>query len=528
MFIEAQKPVIASEGPILVTVPNVPLVATGIEYQLASGPATFTADDLLDAVASQNDPAIQPPRLKVGHVDPRFNGPEYDGDPAFGKFVNLRVSADGQVLIADAVGVPKWFADIMPVAYPGRSIEGGQNATTVTGHKWGLVIDAVALLGVKMPGVSVLEDLPLLYGETIPDGVVIVNPETGKEVEAMTIAAATGEPVTAAVAVEDIRRAFYDQLEADQMWWWIRSMHVDPNELIVDDDDGNLYRVSYTPSEAEGATFGEPKKVKIKYVDAAKRMAGRVVGKEKIGMAVVTAGRELSSWETRAASRPADNKEEGVDMKIDIPALRSRLQLTEEQLPDDATEEQVNAALSTEAPEKETEKTETTTTETEKTETETEPASTPEPEAVAASSVTVPKSEWERTQAELQRVTAKVDEDDKTARAGIVENAIKAGKIRPADKQSYLNGIETPATREQYTTLLTAAVDKGGLAPNIVPVTERGVNPGDEVTAGGEHEYDQSWLSPQERQRIAAAKDGTLSHGAVQDERKDAQMGAVS
>ena len=127
-------------APKLVTLPGVELMEAGMEWPLASGPQTFTADDLLAVVASQDDPAVHAPRLKVGHADGRL-----DGEPAFGKFINLRVVNDGQTLVGDLTGVPEWLAKIMPTAYPNRSVEGALGLTTATGHKWPLVLTAVAL-----------------------------------------------------------------------------------------------------------------------------------------------------------------------------------------------------------------------------------------------------------------------------------------------------------------------------------------------------------------------------------------------
>jgi hypothetical protein len=48
--------------PQLTTRANVEIVKTGIEYPLATGPQTFTPEDLLEAVAAQDDPAIVAPR----------------------------------------------------------------------------------------------------------------------------------------------------------------------------------------------------------------------------------------------------------------------------------------------------------------------------------------------------------------------------------------------------------------------------------------------------------------------------------
>ena len=55
--------------PELVTIPNVPLVETGIDWPAGTGPVTFTPDDLYAAAdAALNDPAVKLPRMRFGHT----------------------------------------------------------------------------------------------------------------------------------------------------------------------------------------------------------------------------------------------------------------------------------------------------------------------------------------------------------------------------------------------------------------------------------------------------------------------------
>jgi hypothetical protein len=143
------------------TVKNVEILHAGIEYSLSTGATTFTPEDLRDVVTAANeDPSIPSPRLKLGHVDPRFNDQSvFDATPAFGKATNLRLSENGMAVMADYVGVPEWLAEIMPTAYPSRSIEGYWNVESQMGKRWRFVLSACSLLGVTWPGVTVLEDL---------------------------------------------------------------------------------------------------------------------------------------------------------------------------------------------------------------------------------------------------------------------------------------------------------------------------------------------------------------------------------
>lgn len=260
---------------------NVPIASTGIEYPLSTGHHTFTPDDLKAAVEAQSDPAIVQPRIWLGHDDARFNG---DGEPALGRVEAMRLSDDGHTIYGDYVGLPEWLAKIMPVAYPSRSIEGQVNAKTVTGNKYSLVITAVKQLGVVWPGISVLEDIPVLLSSAGPDDVQI----------------SAAADLAAEVNVEDVRRQFYDMVQADEdqskKWWWIRVQQVvsGKGQLIVDDDNGQLYRVDYNVS-GEKVKFSDPVPVKIQYEDeplAASVVVGLIEVDEPL---LVYAGRN-DSW----------------------------------------------------------------------------------------------------------------------------------------------------------------------------------------------------------------------------------------
>jgi Mu-like prophage I protein len=477
-----------AEEPLLSTVYDIEVCKVGIEYPLSSGPATFTPEDLLEAVASQDDPAVVAPRVWLGHPDDdRFHQgratPAGSAEPAIGKLVNMRVEDDGMTLVADAVGVPTWLARILSSAYPSRSIEGYQEAETVTGHKWGLVITDLALLGVTWPGVSTLDDLQSLYSEDGPEGVEV-------EEEDMTVTAARA--ITAQVNVDDVRRSYYDSLESSQMWWWIRAIQLDPNELIVDDDEGGLYRVPFT-IDGEEVTFGEAAKVKITYVNAsqAKDPAAR-------GLLVnyFTAGKTLAAnYENRDESRPETNDQE-VTMTPEQLALIG--------LPADATAEQITARLTElqnngggeggEPPETGEPGEVADPSGNPSPPAVTPPASTPapggeptpspdqvpEPEAVAAALqarglVAVPADAWAGVQAGAAAGARVAEQAERERRDRVVREAVTAGRIAPAQAQQYRTRFDQDP--DGTNTLLTAAVEKGGLMPGLIPVEARGADP---------------------------------------------------
>lgn len=250
------------------TLTSVPIVETGIEYPTSTGLVTFTVDDLQSMVDSQDDPAIVSPRLKLGHSDVRFNN--QDGEPAFGIAQNLRTENNGNTLLCDYVGVPDWLAEVMPTAYPSRSIEGNWDVQTVTGHKWPFVVTDVALLGVVWPGITTLDDLEIALSDEGPEGVDTEMPAAAKA------------GVTCSVNMEDVRRSFYETVatqDSDQYWWWIRAVMLDPNEVIVDDDEGGLFRVPFSMNKKGDVSWDDPIPVAIKYVDqpVSASTAGQVI-----------------------------------------------------------------------------------------------------------------------------------------------------------------------------------------------------------------------------------------------------------
>lgn len=156
---------------------------------------------------------------------------------------------------------------------------------------------------------------------------------------------------------------------------------------------------------------------------------------------------------------------------IDMDALRSRLGLSAEELPDDASAEQINEAIAAE-PEGSNDNGEP------ETEPEGTPEGEPEPEPIAASAlpdgmVAVPAEKWAEVQDGAKAGTELKSETEIAKRDKTIEAALKVGKVPPADKDSLVN--MHAANPEGFYRLLTAEVADGGLAEGLVPVTEEGV-----------------------------------------------------
>ena len=254
--------------PALVTIPGVDILAAG-RWALSSGDQEFTPANLREAVAASECPSVGPPVIKIGHVDPRF-----DGEPALGRVRNMRLAAAGNKITGDLAGMPGWLGAVAASAYPRRSVEGMFGFACQQGHVHPFVITGLALLGVTPPGVGVLGGLPdvaALYGVTAstpPHGTAWAV-EAGGEM---------GDAVAAAAISEaDVRRAFYENPEVPQTRW-ITELQMDPAQLIVaDESDSKVYRVPFR-IEAGRVAFGTAVEVSVQYADlAAMRGTGPMV-----------------------------------------------------------------------------------------------------------------------------------------------------------------------------------------------------------------------------------------------------------
>lgn len=299
--------------PPLATIPGVELCAVGA-WHLSTGWVTFTTEDFAAAVEAAQCPAVGAPVLKLGHVDPRF-----DGEPAVGHVTNLAVTGSGAKLTGDYAGLPGWLGTELPdggsvigSAYPQRSVEGTYDLVCSIGHTHPFVITAVALLGVARPGVGVLSSLDSvaeLYG-------VSASTQARAQAHAALIAAAqapgrpwkleasmpepapAGTPVFAAgVTTEDVRRAYYETSAGSNYNLWIMEMQLSPPQLIVcDDATSKVYRVPVS-IKGNAVTFADPTEVEVEYVDVAATLAA---SRAMLGLPAPAA-----VWASAADSRPA-------------------------------------------------------------------------------------------------------------------------------------------------------------------------------------------------------------------------------
>jgi len=76
-------------------------------------------------------------------------------------------------------------------------------------------------------------------------------------------------PASARADIDQVIEIFWSEFAQDERyWWWPRAAWTDPNELIVDDDEGSLWRVPFSSNEDQEVTFEEPVRVLQQFVDA--------------------------------------------------------------------------------------------------------------------------------------------------------------------------------------------------------------------------------------------------------------------
>lgn len=477
---------VATDSPALVTVPDIELMEVGEDWLCSTGVFTITMEDLQSAIASQADPFVRTPIIKLGHTDPRF-----DGAPSLGRIENLHLSENKQTLLGDLVGIPRWLAECMASAFPRRSIEGHFAMTLRSGNEWPFVLEAVALLGDAYPAIGCLEDVKMLFGGEPPvlipvdeNDHILSRQDGGPEVfvrpeDARYIAAgrpAVNLTIMADASIDDVVNAFYNGPSADPefYWWWIREVRVDPMELIVDDDAGHLFRIPYTLKSSkdgiDAVTFGEAQEVRVQYVDVI--AAGQSVAK-RFGNPVM-AGRPRVRAAVSATLPPTNQK--GTDMQLSAEVLQT-LGLTPE-----ATEEEINAALAT--------KLATPVATEPEVPVATEPApvaeitTLPVPAVLPEGTVLIDQTVLDELRQGVAASRELIVDRDNQVRAGVLDAAIRAGKIPPARRDHYETMFK--ADPEGTQTLL-ASLESG-----LVPIKERG-HEGSAEVAASETAYPDGW-----------------------------------
>jgi hypothetical protein len=392
----------------LVTVPGVELMRTG-KWNLSTGEWECSDKEIAAAIDAHQKGLLRKPVIRLGHNDPRFSG-----DPAVGWLDNLRASADGGALIGDMVGVPEWLADILPSAYPSRSIEGLYDYTAPDGSEHEFVLTGLALLGATKPGVEnlqSLQDVARLYD------IAAAGKVGGKALE-LTIEAADSPKPYGNVKYADEKNGKYpiDTEEHVRAAWSYINM----------------------PKNQKGYSAGELASIKAKIRSAAKKFGIQI---EAASASVEEKGAVVASFKEQMAEKL------GLDPDADEATV---LEAFTKATAKDAPETPPETAEQPPAP--------------------ADPAPAPEPVAASAQVVNGLRQIDEAQYRELvaaaeagQRAEARqIAEDDER----VVMAAVKDGRVAPARRQHWLTSLK--ADREGTKQVLA------GLAPGLVPVAEKG------------------------------------------------------
>lgn len=138
------------------TIRDVEILKVGSWASALSGRVPITADDLAAMVAASADPEVDHAPLKIGHIDPRF-----DGEPALGWLTNVRQV--GGTLLADITDVPAKLAATVKAAFRRRSAEIAWGVKTPSGKTYRAALSGLALLGVTPPAIKGLADVLTRY-----------------------------------------------------------------------------------------------------------------------------------------------------------------------------------------------------------------------------------------------------------------------------------------------------------------------------------------------------------------------------
>lgn len=288
-------------------------------------------------------------------------------------------------------------------------------------------------------------------------------------------------PVTAAADVDSVVRQFWNEFATgDRYWWWPTAVWVDPNQVIADDDEGHLYRVPFTTDSDGDVTFGDPIRVVTQYRDVP----------TSDSQPAVAAARPTAVFAAATDVRPRDrvraNRNEGEQMPLAPTAVLERLGL-----PEDATEDQILAALDAEETgagnggENETGSETETETETTETETQTETAT-----AAVAASVAVDPETFRQMQEDARAGREAREQQIAASRQQFVDAAIASGKFPPSRRDHYLALMsrDDQGTRE--------FID--GLADGLIPTSERGAAPANASAAVEELGWFPQFSKPKE------------------------------
>lgn len=346
-------------------------------------------------------------------------------------------------------------------------------------------------------------------------------------------------PLALSVSVDDVLDAFYDDfatLDSGRYWWWIQMLLLEPNEIIVNNGDNDLYRMAFTIVDNglgndPTITFNDAVPVRLEPIDTtisdeddatAVAVKSEAVAAACAGIASVRGKKVMATYKSREESRPRAKKEDE-QVREHLKKLRAKLGLGDD-VPDEKVlelaAERLDASEPGEAtPGKVEHEGEEPKTPAPKKENEPEPT-TPSPEKVepGANETTELKAVTISAEAlaDLQSGAAEgrearrlqIERED----SEVVQAAVAAGKIPPRAVKNYLAQMKQ---NREGTIEFLAELDE-----NVIPVTMRGASEktqGEGAPVDGAHPDLAAYMSVQfpevvERKQRLLSSSGSRVH----------------
>ncbi|WP_345476858.1 phage protease [Nesterenkonia rhizosphaerae] len=419
-----------------VTISGIELLKTGT-WDASTGEVSITLDVLENIVKAWASKLLPLAVVKIGHTDPRFENPDWDGEPVYGQIDNLRVRDDGNgqyTLLGDWVNAPKSLAAKQKSAYPQRSVEVDfdvelRDETGTTMHLFPAVLTGLALLGASAPAVQGLADVHSEFAARAKQKGARLRFSGRRTALSAPSAFSLPGGHTQQTLDQALRQAVRSiNAEGEYARFWLIDW-TDTHAFYEDDAwPSRTYQRPYSIASDGTATWaGDPVEVTVRHTFEPVNAPEATV--PQLGHAENESGLSAAS----PVAETPDNEGEG-EMALNenrLKVLRRTLGLGE-----DATEEEVYAALDSQA---EADTSEAPTPD----ESQGQPEAQEKPEQVAASKngglpeeiIPVTKSAFSQMQSELSQTRAEVAElreEKRQAREDeVIHAALSAGKISP-------------------------------------------------------------------------------------------------
>lgn len=290
------------------------------------------------------------------------------------------------------------------------------------------------------------------------------------------------QKVAAGVSTEDVRRSYYENAPWSH---WIVEFELDPLQLIVmDDDSGKRFRVAVAIEGQDSFSFGDPVEVVVRYVDAEAGAVAASTGRLVFASRAESRPGDDAQASNSVVEEPAPPADPSASENTDSPAAEpDPINEKEERVSDDirsllgVPEDADDAAMAAAIAELKAKATQPNP----EPDADLDPEPQKQPELVGASAK--PDPALEEMRREIQRLSGEVAaskaEKAATVKASVFDQAVKAGKISPAERASWEARYDKAP--EVITDVLASIA-----AGTAVPVRAQGEVGGDADTAVSE------------------------------------------